>query len=201
MGGSECRHGVQRFGDCHRAPASVITSGQARHASSPACKCQRHCGRIEHSGSTNGSLRALARPSCSLTTRSTMPHLPSVHWTHPPRLQVLLNRNRFSGERPCRATSTKAASTTMRSFENATEPSPRTIPIKLAPASHDQLGQRIVEFAVVESVKDESAINVSPYAALPDLFSGLFVTEKLLSTAFAASTALSSSPPYQLCGR
>ena len=85
------------------APVSVITSGQARHAVSPACKCHRHCGRMEHSGSTKGSsLGAAVRSSCSSMMRSTMPHLPSVHWTQAARVQVLLKRNRFSGERPCR---------------------------------------------------------------------------------------------------
>jgi hypothetical protein len=58
---------------------------------------------------------------------------------------VLLNRNLFSGERPFRAASTKAASITIRSFENATVPSGKTIPIRLAPASHFQLGQRIAD--------------------------------------------------------
>ncbi len=148
---AQIRHAGKAEESVLPALPSVITSGHARHASSPDCKCHRHCGRIEHSGSTNASLVA-ACSACSLITRSTMPHLPSVHWPHPPRLQVLLNRNRFSGERPCRATSTKAASITMRSFENATEPSARTIPIRLAPASHDQLGQRIGESAISVSL-------------------------------------------------
>jgi hypothetical protein len=173
-------------------PASVITSGQARHASSPDCKCHRHCGRIEHSGSTKGSLPAAARFSCSPITRSTIPHLPSVHCTQPARLHVLLNRNRFSGERPCRATSTKASSITMRSFENATEPSASTIPIRLAPASHPQLGQRIVE----------SAINIPPYAAVFARSAAVaFVTDRLLLAADANSSALSSSPPFHRIGR
>ena len=127
---------------------SVITSGQARHAASPDCKCHRHCGRMEHSGGTNGPFGAAVRLSRSPMMRSTMPHLPFAHWTHAARLQVLLNRNRFSGERPWRATSTKVASITIRSFENATEPSAKTIPIRLAPASHPQLGQRIADSAM-----------------------------------------------------
>jgi hypothetical protein len=94
-------------------PVSVITSGHARHAISPDCRCHRHCGRMEHSGSTNGSLvdPACTGPACSrcsATMWSTIPHRFSVHWMHAARLQVLLKRNRFSGDRPCRATSTKA---------------------------------------------------------------------------------------------
>jgi len=127
------------------APVSVMTSGQALHAASPDCKCHRHCGRIGHSGSTKFSAGALTTSGCSSRMRSTIPHFPSVHWMHAARLHVLLNRNRFSGDRPWRATFTNASLITMRSFENATDPSASTIPIRLAPASHSQLGHRIVD--------------------------------------------------------
>ncbi len=99
-GPSAIGHAAKTAGVVISAPVSVITSGQARHAASPDCKCHRHCGRMEHSGSTKDSFAAVARSGCSLMMRSTMPHLPSVHWIHAARLQVLLKRNRFSGERP-----------------------------------------------------------------------------------------------------
>jgi len=140
---SETRYVAEAAGAAPSELLSVITSGQARHAASPDCKCHRHCGRMEHSGSATGAFGSAVRASCSLMIASTMPHLLSAHWTHAPRLQVLLNRNLFSGERPWRATSTKAGSTTIRSLENATLPSGKMIPIRLAPASHRQLGQRI----------------------------------------------------------
>lgn len=179
------------------ALASVITSGQAPHAASPDCKCHRQCGRMEHSGSTNGRCGAAVRPACSLMMRSTMPHLPSAHWTHAACLQVLLNRNRFSGERPWRATSTKEASTTMRSFENATEPSARTIPIRLAPASHPQLGQRIGDFVMLTTRIYVMALrgNQQPCYRYGCVF--LDVTVTVLPLAARTSSAWMRSPPYQ----
>ena len=139
------RYPAEGAGIALSALRSVITSGQARHAASPDCRCHRQCRRMEHSGSAKGSSRPAVRSACSRMMTLAMPHLPSVHWTHAARLQVLVNRNLFSGERPWRASSTKAASITIRSFENATVPSAKTIPIRLAPASHFQLGQRIAD--------------------------------------------------------
>src|ERR1019366_2967678 len=139
---------------------SVMTSGHAWQALSPDCKCQRHCGRILHSGSTKELTGPAKELSCSLNTRSMMLHLLSAHWTQAARLHVLLKRNRFSGERPWRAVSTKDASIMMRSFENATEPSAKTIPMTLAPASHPQLGQRI---AVSDMFTPEFPHSTAPY--------------------------------------
>ena len=73
---TQIRHADKAEESVVSALPSVITSGHARQASSPDCKCHRHCGRIEHSGSTKASLAAVACSACSLITRSTMPHLP-----------------------------------------------------------------------------------------------------------------------------
>jgi hypothetical protein len=142
---------------------------------------------MAHSGSTEGAFGSIA-PSCSLTIASAMPHRSPSHWMHAARLQVLLNRNLFSGVRPRSATSTKAASITILSFEKATVPLGKTIPITLAPDSHRQLGQTIAD----------SDIKVPAFYSGPGFFSSAAI--KVVPLALSRLSSPITRPPYQVIG-
>lgn len=69
------------------------------------------------------------------------PHRPLPHCWQPLLTQVSAKRNRFSGERPSRASLTKKSSTCRRCSRKATAPSACTTPRSIAPVAHLELGQ------------------------------------------------------------
>lgn len=130
--------GRARYVSCSRR--SVMTSGQTAHASAPLCENQRHCSRIEQRGSATPFCSVLGTilSTASITPQRVPVHCPQALLKHEPA-----NRNRFSGERPLFASSTKVSSMTMSSSARQTVPSPCTRPKRMAPGRHGALGQRI----------------------------------------------------------
>src|SRR5262249_11989430 len=105
---------------CHSTSCvrSVTTNRQTEHAETPAWLNQRQVALIEHFGSDSVALMGSKRITVSIT-----PHRFPVHCVHLASTHRLLNRNRFSGERPSEAILTNSFSIATRPGRYAVVPS------------------------------------------------------------------------------